>query len=140
MLTKILSFFILLSVSYGTTVFLAPNISSRIDDFLGMSGLSEKLRWTKEQVDFVSTDGVNSVFESATRLRDDARWVVDSTKDRIDTVREQTNRVQETFEEAQETLENLREVYDSTSQSIEDISWTIRGINPNNQTSTGSEN
>ena len=115
-------------------------MSQKIDTTLGIWWLSETLRGTKEQVDFVSTDGVNSVIQWATQFRDDARWVIDSTKETIDTVREQAARAEETIWEVQESIENMRGVYESTTQSIEDISWSIRQLQPNNQTSTGSEN
>ena len=140
MITKILSFFIILWVWYGATVFLAPDISSRIDSALWLSGLSETLRWTKDQVDYVSTDGVNSVLDNAIRVRDDARWVVDSTKDRIDAVREQATRVEETVWEVQGTIENIRDAYESTTRSIDEISWSLRWTSSGTQTSTGSEN
>jgi len=138
MLTKILSFIIILLVWYGLTVFFAPEISSRIDTILQVPWLSDTLRWKKDHIDYISTDGVNQALDSAARFRDDARWVVDSTKDRIDTVREQAIKVEETIWEVQETIGNIRDVYESTTQSIDEISWTLRNLNPNSQASSGS--
>ena len=140
MMTKILSFLVIIIVWYLLLVFFTPDISTRLDKMLWISGFSETLRWTKHRVDFVTTDGVNSVIQWATQFRDDARWVVDSTKDTIDTVREQAARAEDALSEAQESIENIRNVYESTTQSIDEISWSLRWTSSGTQTSTGSNN
>ncbi|MCH8518327.1 septation ring formation regulator EzrA [Candidatus Gracilibacteria bacterium] len=134
MITKIISGIILLGVSYGLTVFFAPQVSTRIDAFIGLPGLTEKLKGSKEKLDFVSTDGVNSALDSANQMRNNAREIVDTTKDRIDTVREQGQRIEEGYKELQENIDTLKEVYESTSQAIEQVGEGLQNI----RSSTGS--
>lgn len=134
MITKIISWIILLGVSYGLTVFFAPQVSTRIDAFIWLPGLTEKLKGSKEKLDFVSTDWVNSALDSANQMRNNAREIVDTTKDRIDTVREQGQRIEEWYKELQENIDTLKEVYESTSQAIEQVWEWLQNI----RSSTGS--
>ena len=130
MITKIFSFIIILFVWYGLLVFLSPDTSSRIDWFLWVSWFTETLRGKKEKVDTLATDWVNNLY----RFWDDARWFMDGAKERIDDVRETTNKIEELTWEFRTGVESMRDLYDNTTQSFEDISWTLRQINPNTNT------
>ncbi len=128
MIVKIFSSFLIVIILYGAWVFLTPDITSRIDAFIWLPGLSENIRGSKEKLDFVSTDGVNSTLESVKQARDSAREVVDTTKDRIDTIREQAASIEQTVQEVQSNIDTIKEVYESTTQNIEQISGTIKNI------------
>lgn len=101
MIIKIVSLLIIVVVSYGASAFLLPDLTSRIDSIIGVPGLSESIRGSKDTLDFVSTDGVNSTLESVRQARQNAQEVVDTTKDRIDTVREQAANLEQSVQEIQ---------------------------------------
>lgn len=128
MIVKIVSSFLMVIILYGLWVFLVPDITSRIDAFIWFPRLTENIRGSKEKLDFVSTDGVSSTLESVKQARENAREVVDTTKDRIDTIREQAAGIEQTVQEIQWNIDTIKEVYESTTQNIEQLSSTIKNI------------
>lgn len=134
MIVKIFSFLLLIAIVYGFWVFFAPEITSRIETFVWLPGLSENIRSSKEKLDFVSTDGVSSTFESVMQARESAREVVDTTKDRIDTIRQQAGKIEASVQDVQENIDTLIEVYESTSKNIEEVSETLKNISWSSET------
>ena len=125
---KIFLSFLIIIIVYGLWVFLAPDITSRIDAFIWFPGLTENIRGSKEKLDYVSTDGVNSTLESVKQARESAREVVDTTKEHIDTIREQAANIEQTVQEIQWNIDTIKEVYESTTQNIEQVSDVLKSV------------
>lgn len=138
MIIKILLSFLILVIWYLGLVFLYPDVSSRIEDKLGVSWFTETLiRW-KNIFDYITTDGVEQNLERFMKTRDALREWIDTTKEKIDTVREQGQKIEAGYNELQENIDTLKWVYDDTSEAIKQVSWSIETIKKITTSSTGS--
>lgn len=138
MIVKILLSFLILVIWYLGLVFLYPDVSSRIEDKLGVSWFTETLiRW-KNIFDYITTDGVEQNLERFMKTRDALREWIDTTKEKIDTVREQGQKIEAGYNELQENIDTLKWVYDDTSEAIKQVSWSIDTIKKITTSSTGS--
>lgn len=137
MIKKIILLALILAVLYGTSVFMMPEVSSKVDNLIGMPWLSDTLRGWKENfdgavTDIPSIDNVLTGYEDALKGARDAQekftqWV-DATKDAIDTVRWGAQKAEEVYEGAKETYDQAKETYDQAKEVLDSVSGKIDDI------------
>ncbi len=127
---KILLLILILIVLYGLSVFAMPQVSSTIDNAVGMPWFSEKLRWGKDTFDNTVTD-IPSLNEFKSWALDAQKKFldgVDSTKDTIDTVRGWAQKVEDTYNWAKETYDQAKNTLDEAKQTFEDLSGKVQEV------------
>ena len=132
MIKKILLTFLIVIIWYGISIFLLPHVSSQIDALLWVPGFSESIRWKKEFMDFVTTDGAKEFIDKASNT---ASWAkstivegIDVTKEKIDSVRESVQKAEETYNSIVENVDTIKSVYEDTTQKISNIQGTIERV------------
>lgn len=135
---KLISLVILILALYGVSVFLAPDIASKIDELVGMSGLSETIRWSKENIDTTITNIPSaSEFKSwALDIKDKVINGVETTKDTIDTIRSWAQQVEDAYSGALDTYNSLKWTLENAQDKIEQIQWVVESVSE--LTGTGS--
>jgi len=123
MLTKIISLLILISVWYWVTVFVAPEIASKIDTAVGFPGFSENITWVKSNIDGIVTD-IPSVAEfksGALDIKDTVTNGVATTKETIDSIRGGAQKVESTYNDARDVVENINGKVTDIKNTLDDV-------------------
>lgn len=127
---KIILLFIILFTGFGVTIFVAPEVSSKLENLIGLDGLTDKIRWWKDVLDWVITDipsidevvdGYETVLSGAKDVKNTLSDWVETTKETIDTIRWWAQKAEDTYNEAKETI-------DSAKQTFDDLSWKVQQI------------
>ena len=135
---KIILVLLIILVGYGLTIFLAPQISSTIDKFIGLDGFSESIRWGKEALDGAITDipsfdEVIDWYETALSWAKDVKNTlsdgVETTKETIDTIRWWAQKAEDTYNEAKETIDSAKQTFDDLSWKVQEISEVVESVN-----------
>lgn len=130
MIKKILLVFLILSVLYGISIFLLPEVSAKIDTVLWIPGFSENIRWKKDFFDGSVTSSPK-VEEFKETYSTAVSWAIDgvnTTKEKIDTIRTGAQQIQETYEESKQTFDDAKQVFDDASTKIEEIQWIVDNV------------
>lgn len=133
---KILLFLLCLVILYGLTIFLAPEISSRLEKTIWFSWTTDSIRNFKSQFDDVVTD-IPSVDEFKTGAEDvkntlqdwlnTTKWKIDSVRSTFSWAQDTINETFDTIDWAIETVKNARETVDDLSKKTESLQnlWDI---------------
>ncbi|MCD5375144.1 hypothetical protein LR010_01690 [Candidatus Gracilibacteria bacterium] len=127
---KLLSLIILISALYGVSVFLAPNIATKIDSLIGVPGLSDNIRGSKEAIDSTVTNipSVSEFKSGAIDIKDKVADGVETTKDTIDTIRSGAQKVEETYNGAVDTYNDLKGTLEDAQEKVEQIQGVVESV------------
>jgi len=123
MITKLVLFLMILTTWYGVSVFVAPEVASSIDKIIGLPGLSDNLRGTKENLEGAVTDipSIEELKSWAVDIQKKISSGAEMTKDTIDSIRWWAQKVEETYNDAKETFDDAKQVLDSATDKISNI-------------------
>lgn len=130
LLTKIILLLVILGTLYLLSVFLKPEIARSIDSIIGVNGLSETIRGSKEQTDELITN-MPSVEEFKSGAIDIQEKIVDGiheAKDTIDTIRSGAQKAEDTYHEAKETYNSLKSTLSGATQKIGQIQGVVESV------------
>lgn len=123
MIKKIFLVFLIITILYGVSVFALPDISAKIDWWIGVPGLSNTLRWKKSSLDSWITNIPNKQeFQSgATDAKNKFIDGVQITKDKIDDIRTKAQEAEDLLNSSKETYDQAKEVYDDAQWKLEQV-------------------
>jgi hypothetical protein len=124
---KLIALIILILALYGVSVFMFPDVSAKIDNLIGISGLSESIRWSKENIDSTITNIPSaSEFKSgALDIKDKVVGWVEATKDTIDTIRSGAQQVEETYNWAVDTYNDIKWSLEDAQEKVEKVQGIV---------------
>lgn len=134
---KLFLIILILLVFYWISIFVAPEKTSKIEGMIWFWGITESVRWGKENFDSVITDipSLNEVQSGAIDAKDKFLDWVDKTKQTIDTVRWGAQKVESTYNDAKETYEGAKETFDQTKETlnqlwekVEQVQWVVEWV------------
>lgn len=127
---KLLSLIILISALYWVSVFLAPNIATKIDSLIWVPWLSDNIRGSKEAIDSTVTNipSVSEFKSWAIDIKDKVADWVETTKDTIDTIRSWAQKVEETYNWAVDTYNDLKWTLEDAQKKVEQIQWVVESV------------
>lgn len=143
MIKKLLLLILSILVLYGVLVFLAPKISSSVESFVWIPGITEKIHSSKEDFDNIVTNVPSKQeFKSwAIDISDTIKWGLDSTKDKIDNVRVTLswaqNTIDETFDNIDQAVETVKEVKEVV-EKLKSPAEKLQNLGENIQSTVGS--
>ncbi len=130
MIKKIILLILIVVTLYGISIFVLPEVSSKIDTLIAMPGLSDSIRWTKKRVEKSITDipSLNEFKSWALDAKEKFVNGVDITKDKIDTLRQWAQKAEKTFEDAKNTFNQVKQTVNNAKEVIDDMSSKVEQI------------
>jgi len=105
---KLFSILILIVVWYLLLIFLAPNISDKIDSIIWLNGLTKEIKDIKSDLDKNSVSDLSDAYSWAIKK-------IDETKGKIDDIRSTANEVEKTYNQVSDTVESVKKTVDNIS-------------------------
>ncbi len=141
------SLLIIFVTVYVLLIFMAPQITSKIEETIWIDGLTESItdfKWNlDESVTDIPTkdelkDAYNKAYSWALEYKEQFDLWVEKTHEKVDDIRDTLkkaedtyNTVKDSYEQTKQTLENTKKILDESRQALENIqtiqsaSWSI---------------